>query len=642
VEKLALRDGFFRRPDGAAVYLIGANFWPHHTGPWMYRDAWDENAVASDLAGLSTLGANVVRIFCFLPDFMPAPDVVAESAVARLAALIDLAARHGLWSIPTFLVGHMSGENWAPAWAQGRNWYTDAIAVDAAELLAGTIAARFCNDPRIAAWLLTNEWPLFAGHAAGGAGVAWAERLVAVVRAADPATPVSLGDGAWDVIGGQRTGLHAARLRNVIDFYGPHFYPKESDALRHSCVAAFAMRMLAPLGRPVLLEEFGCSSDQADDELAADYYRTVLWSALGAGACGALAWNSHDFTTRERPPYSHHPYELHFGLIRTDGSHKPQAEEFARCARFARAQKWDDWVPCAPDIAIARTSYYLGDYPFDWGWTPAELRALYLQTYASLAGAGLDAAFSDLPSLQHGTARLAFAPCLQQVTTFDARALERFAYEGGTVYLSYGGEPWYPDLGRACGSRLRIRYGLTEEPPGEARLLLTADLGDLRAGTKLHIEVRGDARRAAGVRCEPTAADVVAVDESGSPVLLVNRLGAGRVIFCTLPLEYYYLHGHEPNGNDGLRRLYRALALAAGVRTPLRAANAPVQPFLWRHACEPGLRRIMLVNHGWVPAQSELQGVQGLRDCETGESLHGPVLMLEPKAVRIFECTASP
>ena len=86
-----------------------------------------------------------------------------------------------------------------------------------------------------------------------------------------------------------------------MDFVGPHFYPKETDSLRHAAFAGFAMKMLKPLDRPVLLEEFGCSSDQADDDFAAGYYRTTLWSAFGAGNCGTLIWNSHDFTLETAP-----------------------------------------------------------------------------------------------------------------------------------------------------------------------------------------------------------------------------------------------------------------------------------------------------------------------------------------------------
>ena len=44
---------------------------------------------------------------------------------ARFADFLDRHAEHGLTTIPTFIVGHMSGENWDPAWRNGRHLYND-------------------------------------------------------------------------------------------------------------------------------------------------------------------------------------------------------------------------------------------------------------------------------------------------------------------------------------------------------------------------------------------------------------------------------------------------------------------------------------------------------------------------------------
>ena len=641
MQRLRVRDGYFRDQSGRAVYLVGANFWPKSTGPWMYHDPWKPAAVAADLRELAGLGANAVRVFCFTPDFMPAPDVVSSQAVERLASTIELAAQSGLWSIPTFLVGHMSGENWQPQWSLGRDWYTDPLLLDASELLIGTVGSHFAGDPRIAAWLLTNEWPLFAGRTDDEVGLRWAKRLCATLRAADPQCNVSLGDGSWDVIEGQRSGLPSLALREVVDFYGPHFYPKETDALRHSVFAGFAMRMLQPLRHPVFLEEFGCSSDQSDDNNAAAYYRTVLWSAFGAGNCGTLCWNSHDFTVADQPPYSHHPYELHFGVIRTDGSRKPQADEFSRFAAFTAKHGLDEWELQVPIVAIGRTSYYLRNFPFDWGWNTRELRDLFLQAFTNCVMAGLDATFADLASGEFQGIRLLIVPCLQQVTTQDVAHLERFVNGGGTVYLSYGGEPWFPDLGAFIGAQPRIRYGLVEAPEDLLRVVLVRDFGDLTKGTELRVDARGDLRRRARLVCQPREAKVVATDSHGDPMVIERRLGAGRVIFVTHPLEYYALGGLNANATNETWMLYRALAHIA-CASPARAWHSLVQSFSWRSRVKPGARRVLLVNHAWEPVDTDLPDVSGsLRDVESAERCDPHSIRLEAKGVRIFDVTSN-
>jgi len=640
VQRLRVRDGYFRDESGRAVYLVGANFWPKNTGPWMYRDPWNPAAIGADLRELAALGANAVRVFCFTPDFMPASDVVSSDAIERLASMIELAAKAGLWSIPTFLVGHMSGENWQTQWSRGRDWYTDPLLLDASELLVGTVASHFAGDARIAAWLLTNEWPLFAGRTSDEVGLRWAKRMCATLRAADSTANVSLGDGSWDVTEGQRSGLPSLELRDVIDFYGPHFYPKETDALRHSVFAGFAMRMLQTFRHPVLLEEFGCSSDQSADDDAAAYYRTVLWSAFGAGNCGALCWNSHDFTVADRPPYSHHPYELHFGVIRTDGSRKPQADEVARFAAFAAEHNPDEWDPQAPIVAIGRTSYYLGNFPFDWGWTSRELRDLFLQTFATCVMAGLDSSFVDLASGKFDGTQLLFVPCLQQVTTQDVAHLERFVSGGGSLYLSYGGEPWFPKLGAFIGAQLRIRYGLVEPPEDSLRLVLARDFGDLSKGTELRVDARGDLRRRAKLICQPREAKVVATDGHGDPMVFERRLGAGRVIFVTHPLEYYALNGLNANAANETWMLYRAIAHVTHA-LPARAWHSPVQSFSWRSKVTPGVRRVLLVNHAWEQVDTALPNVSGrLRDVESGELCAPHSIRLEAKGVRSFDITS--
>jgi len=650
VDRLSLERGYFRRPSGAAVYLIGANFWPKKSGPWMYREPWDADGIQRDLSELAQLGANVVRTFCFLPDFLPSPDAIDTTALQRLEMLVELAAQQELWSVPTFLVGHMSGENWAPDWSLGRDWYTDAGLLRASELLVQAVVTRFSGDARIAAYLVTNEWPLFAGVATPANGFAWAERMCAAVRGADPHALVSLGDGSWDMMAGEQTGLPTPALKETIDFVGPHFYPKETDSLRHSGFAAFAMRMLQPFGLPVLLEEFGCSSDQTTDENAAHYYRTVLWSAFGAGNCGSLFWNSHDFACEDKPPYDHHPYELHFGVLRTDGSPKPQAEEVRRFARVMRGHDPDEWQPQAAEALIGRCSYYTTAFPFDWGWTKKQLNNLYLQAYVTASLAGLNAAFVDLTSLEACPAtKLLLLPCLQQITTEDVAQLYRFADGGGTVYLSCGGEPWFPGLADFIGAKPNIRYGLVEPPAGvPINLRLTSEgaaFTRAAAGEReLGFSVRGAERLAAPLRCSPLDATVLALDNRDDPALLLRPLGKGRVVFLTYPLEYYALNGLEGNADNPLWKVYAMVAKIGGVRPPISTGVPDVQCFVRRAVRKPPRQRILLVNHAWRDVQANLtdgegRPVRGLSDVESGEQAASANVRLGPKAVRIFERT---
>src|SRR3954453_20090732 len=100
-------------------------------------------------------------------------------------------------TIPTFLVGHMSGENWDPAWRQGRDLYRDVWMGSQQAWLGEQLARLFGRHPAIAGWLVSNEMPLYGGPGTTEEITAWARLVVQAVRAGGATQPVSLGDGAW-------------------------------------------------------------------------------------------------------------------------------------------------------------------------------------------------------------------------------------------------------------------------------------------------------------------------------------------------------------------------------------------------------------------------------------------------------------
>src|SRR4029450_165478 len=99
---------------------LGVNFWSRAGGPRMWRH-YDPSVVAEELAPPAPHGLTPPRSFCFWPDSQPAPDRLDETVLDRFADFLDRHTDAGLATVPTFLVGHMSGENWGPVWRQGRD-----------------------------------------------------------------------------------------------------------------------------------------------------------------------------------------------------------------------------------------------------------------------------------------------------------------------------------------------------------------------------------------------------------------------------------------------------------------------------------------------------------------------------------------
>ena len=104
----------------AVPVWIGANFWSRAGGPRMWA-RYDGRLVREELAVLAENGCNITRSFCYWPDFVPSPEPLDEEVCARFADFLEPHRELGLGTIPTFIVGHMSGQNWDPSWRAARD-----------------------------------------------------------------------------------------------------------------------------------------------------------------------------------------------------------------------------------------------------------------------------------------------------------------------------------------------------------------------------------------------------------------------------------------------------------------------------------------------------------------------------------------
>ena len=136
-----------------------------------------------ELETLAEHGCNVTRSFCYWPDFVPAPEQLDEEVLARFSDFLDAHVELQLGTIPTFIVGHMSGQNWDPAWREGRDLYRDVWLVSQQAWFAEQVARRFGSHPAVVGWLISNEMPIYGAPASSDEVTAWARILVQAVRA---------------------------------------------------------------------------------------------------------------------------------------------------------------------------------------------------------------------------------------------------------------------------------------------------------------------------------------------------------------------------------------------------------------------------------------------------------------------------
>lgn len=569
---------------------IGANFWSRTGGPRMWS-RYDPGIVREELRVLHEHGLTMTRSFFYWPDFMPAPDTIDEGACDRYRDFLDAHREVGMGTIPTFIVGHMSGENWDPSWRHGRDLYTDVWMVARQAWFITELTRRFHDHPAVIGWLISNEIPIYGGEGDEEIISAWALLMVGAVRAGGGHQPVSLGDGAWGVeTTGHDSGFSSLAYGELVDFIGPHVYRMENDRVRQHLKAAFVCELAQVAGKPVIMEEFGLSSDFVSARGSASYYRQLLHSTLTAGASGWVAWNNTDFDDlREQRPYSHHPFEMHFGITDAAGAPKPPLEELRI---FSEELSGTDLAglrraPTATGIIVP--SCLTARYPF----TTEEERALIVDAseQAYVAAKEADLAPGIVHEPEDGLAGgiesgydLYLAPSTKQLAAATWPRLAELARGGATVYASYcAGEttaqrgPWWTGLDSLFGVAQELTYGLNDPVEDETvEITFVEPLGPLPEGATLRFRAAGnrEARAFLPVRALD-GADVVARDSHGRPAIVVKRHGSGRAVLCTYPLEYFAARLGRVNPEDTWR-LYDALAELAGVRRPAHVEDPRV------------------------------------------------------------------
>jgi endo-1,4-beta-mannosidase len=588
---------------GKPAQWLGANFWSRTGGPLMWR-SYDPAVVDAELAVLKRHGLTMTRSFFYWPDFMPGPYEIDETMTARFADFLDRHAAQGLATIPTFIVGHMSGENWDPAWRGGRHLYEDVWLVGRQAWFAAEMVRRYAGHPAVAGWLVSNEMPLYGGRDTGHEIVAaWAQLLRDAVRAAGGHQPFSLGDGAWGIeVTGNDNGFRLADVAPLTDFLGPHIYPVGDDPVRQRYAAAIACELAGTFGQPVIMEEFGVSSDFASGANAATYYRHLLHSTLLAGATGWIAWNNTDFALPRQDPYRHHAFEQNFGLTDAQGTPKATLREMQRFADTLAAIDYPNCERADTDTALIVSSYLDTQYPF----TPpdghsAVAQALH-QAYAAARLADLPPKLTRETNGIEPGARLYLAPSVKQILAPTADDLEKLASDGATVYVSYcaGDVSWhrgpsYGAMNELFGVRHQLDVGLVDAITDDfAELTLTRDFGGLSRGTTLTFPVAGNGHARAYLPVVPTTAEVIATDAHGRPALLRRQAGRGSLILCTYPLEY--MAAAVPRVNpDATAALYGALATHAGVRRAVTVDDPEVACDVLVH--RDGTRFAVIASH---------------------------------------------
>ena len=549
-----------------APFEVGCNYWASHAGTEMWR-RWDAKVVEDDFAALERQGLTLVRVFPIWRDFqpivqlrrggnspaeiawkddgsLPNPAGVDDEMVARFRTLCDAAARHRIRLVVGLVTGFMSSRAFVPPALDAREPVNDPVSVMWEVRFVRHFIAALKDHSAIAAWDLGNECNVMGAKSRADAW-RWLDEIGAAIRLADASRPVVSGMHGCSADRNAPWNLHDQG--ELMDVVTTHPYPlwtpdcnrERFDSLRDEAHAAAESLLYQGLsGKPCLVEEAGSMGPTVVSEArAAAAMRVALFTCWTEGLPGYLWWCAFDQNRLDYAPYDWTYVERELGLFKADRTPKPTVREMGAFASFLRTLPFERLPPRRRDAVCLLSDR--ADV-----WRPAF--GAYLLAQQAGFGLSFASAEKDLPE-----ARLYILPAMPGYTAYSARAWRRLLDKvraGATAFVSLGGDGGHTEFAEATGLET-----LDHHLEGAAYSFAFADRPDeLIAVTDSH--VRENAVK---------TARVLAADGQGRPVVSVNALGEGKVVYCNFPVETMGVVKGGCWTGKGMNPLYRVYAAAA-------------------------------------------------------------------------------
>ena len=517
-------------------FLLGCNYWASNAGTEMWRN-FDVCAIDRDLSLLAQNGVKHLRVFPNWRDFQPVTPIyenrgnlisyegnrsyyyIDEEMLGRFSKFLDLCDKYGM----KVIVGLMSGRMFVPTALLGKNIITDPMSQYFQQLFIKGFVNCFKDRDAILAWDLGNECNEMENVKNHHEADAWIALISNAIKAADPTR---------DVI----SGMHYLNEENMwkfstqaefTDMLTTHPYPYWCECTRIDKTMSPRTLLFSTIytkyyaemsGKPCMSEEMGTMGPMiCSDENAGKYLRLNLYSLWANDATGALWWCGCDQTKLNTNPYTRLMIERELGLLRNDGTPKPNLLEIKAFREFLNSIDFE--ISPAKKDAVC----ILSKHQAHW--------AVAYMTYLMSVKAGLNVSFtycdSELP--QSDLYMLPSITATNVISKGTYEELKERVYNGADLYISQQ-DGFLTELDEFVGLRV---------------------IDSFEYDTKSEAELSGAAipfTRNRTVILTPTSAQVLSYDSEGNVFASVNNYGKGRVFFVNAPVESMLTN--TPNAYD--------------------------------------------------------------------------------------------
>ena len=257
----------------------------HDENNRLIEDYWEKEwqKIEEDFMEMKDLGANVVRIHLQLGKFMKQHDKINTFAFYKLALLVKLAERSGLYLDITGLGCYHKKD--VPIWYDGlseeERWDVQAQFWEAVAKTCANSPAIFCynlmnepvlpgNNKKETEWLLGNFGGKYfvqrisldlKGRSRQQVAKEWIEHLVTAIRKHDNHHLITVGVIPWaHVFPKAKPFFYSKEVGKSLDFVSVHFYPKSGEIQK-----ALTALKVYDIGKPLVIEEIfplNCTLDE--------------------------------------------------------------------------------------------------------------------------------------------------------------------------------------------------------------------------------------------------------------------------------------------------------------------------------------------------------------------------------------------
>ncbi|MBU4200399.1 MAG: beta-galactosidase trimerization domain-containing protein [Verrucomicrobia bacterium] len=430
--------GYFLGKDGLPFYVVGVNYVPSYAFINLWRP-FNEDHIQKDLKQIAEMGLNCIRIPLFWVEFEPREGQYSQEFFDKFDRILAWCRQYNLYVQPWFFYGAARGP-YDPPYRRNDGYFSERMTRIAENHLKAFVS-RYKAEEQILVWDIADEPEWFTRtHSTQQLPydreviATWVRRMYDAIKSVDSEHIVTLAFGHICI---SDYGMDIRDMADILDVMTVTCYPGFSNDPPNEMRKAHFMSFFNAMNRidqPSVYasEAPGFSSVNYSERILGQYYRQSLYSNLLNRGAGALVWS---FTDASEDIWYQYPVdnwlsETGFGITKTDGQLKEQAQQLMDFARFVRKMDIPKYRWRNHKAALFIADGYFKN-------TSVSARKVYAHfLLARGAGLGVDMVYEGRDISKYD---LLIVPTNIGLNHLSWRLLRKYVKEGGTLFFAYDG-----------------------------------------------------------------------------------------------------------------------------------------------------------------------------------------------------------